>query len=400
MKIGIVHPNLMLKGGAEAVTIEIIQALRDQHDLELITFQNPDIKELNRFFGTDLKEEDFSPNRPLSSPFFRRMRGKFFKMRNGVIKRYAKKNSGKYDTLVCGFNEADLGQTGIQYIHVPDSVNEQIFQDTGEITEKLATRPETLQYKIYLEFVDRFLKPNKIGVSMNKTLCNSSYSKRVYEEVFNDTAEILQPPVSIEFDNKMDFEERENGFVIIGSIASHERQKETIRIIDKIRKEFDIHLHIVGKSGDPEYMNEVKKMSKKRDYVTINKDVSREKLKELIISHKYGIHNFYGEHYGLAPAELVKGGCITFVLNKGGQVDIVNNKEDLLFKNKSEAVKKIKRVLKDNKLKKELLSSLDTSQFNSPSEFREKIREKVEEIKKGREAMRRYERAEEFPKPP
>jgi glycosyltransferase involved in cell wall biosynthesis len=40
---------------------------------------------------------------------------------------------------------------------------------------------------------------------------------------------------------------------------------------------------------------------------------------------RYGIHGMLDEHFGMAPAELAAAGCIVFVPNDGGQVEIVDD---------------------------------------------------------------------------
>ena len=55
----------------------------------------------------------------------------------------------------------------------------------------------------------------------------------------------------------------------------------------------------------------------------------------------------FDEPFGMAVAELVTGGCVTFVHNSGGQVEIVGNDERLIYSSPENAVNKILRALRD-----------------------------------------------------
>jgi hypothetical protein len=40
-------------------------------------------------------------------------------------------------------------------------------------------------------------------------------------------------------------------------------------------------------------------------------------LEYIVSRHRFGLHGMKGEHFGIAPAELICGGCITFVPDDG-----------------------------------------------------------------------------------
>jgi glycosyltransferase involved in cell wall biosynthesis len=54
------------------------------------------------------------------------------------------------------------------------------------------------------------------------------------------------------------------------------------------------------------------------------------------------------EPFGMAVAELLSGGCIPFVYNGGGQVEIVDHDPRLIYNSAADAVDKIVRTLRDN----------------------------------------------------
>ena len=47
-------------------------------------------------------------------------------------------------------------------------------------------------------------------------------------------------------------------------------------------------------------------------WIDIREDLSRDELRELMSAHRYGIHGMREEHFGMAPAELVRAGVIVW----------------------------------------------------------------------------------------
>jgi glycosyltransferase involved in cell wall biosynthesis len=66
----------------------------------------------------------------------------------------------------------------------------------------------------------------------------------------------------------------------------------------------------------------------------------------LIAGHRFGIHGMREEHFGIGIAEMVRAGCVVWVPNGGGQVEIVADAR-LRYDSVEDAAKKIVRVLQD-----------------------------------------------------
>jgi glycosyltransferase involved in cell wall biosynthesis len=60
------------------------------------------------------------------------------------------------------------------------------------------------------------------------------------------------------------------------------------------------------------------------------------------------------EHFGIAPAELQRAGCITFVHRSGGPMEIVGRREELMFDDAAEGCERICRVVRDTGAQEEL----------------------------------------------
>jgi glycosyltransferase involved in cell wall biosynthesis len=64
-------------------------------------------------------------------------------------------------------------------------------------------------------------------------------------------------------------------------------------------------------------------------------------------SSRYGIHGMREEHFGMAPAELVRAGALVWLGRGGGQIEIVGGEVALLYDTEEEAAEKIAAVLAD-----------------------------------------------------
>ncbi len=96
------------------------------------------------------------------------------------------------------------------------------------------------------------------------------------------------------------------------------------------------------------------------------------------------LNRYYGTR--LAPAETVKGGCITFVPNSGGQTEIVNHPA-LTFSNDEDAVSKICTVLSSAALQENLRAHLaGRARKFSVENFKSGIRHVVSELLGSRES--------------
>ena len=139
--------------------------------------------------------------------------------------------------------------------------------------------------------------------------------------------------------------EREEGFVTLGRVERSKRIAELIRIVDGVREHgYDVHFHVVGPTVDGEYRAELDDMVADRPYVTLEGELPREELVELVCTHRYGLHGKQFEHFGMAVAELAVGGAIPFVPVSGGQRAVVRKREELLYESVDDAVETIDQL--------------------------------------------------------
>jgi len=358
-----VQPNLQPPGGGNTVANWIIEALKREYNVSLLTWKPPDFEEINRFYGTSLCESDFSKIH--CAP---RLLGRLIDLdpdpysiqKICLIMRLCKRIKDDYDILFTADNEIDFGRRGIQYVHYP--WRHQQIQKCQSFIDLPWYHPRSLRAIIRGEYRPWALLSGFLFKRMmsNLTLVNSDWTGREVEKLYGIEPITLYPPVAGNFPD-VPWEDRENGFVCIGRMSGEKKLEEVIDILAEVKsQEHDIHLHLVTTQYDDDYLKRVlRKLRENPGWIHMHENLPREELVSLISSHRYGIHGMPDEHFGIAAAEMVKAGCIVFVPRNGGQMEIVGN-EKLMYGTAEEAVEKIVRVIKNPQEQSSIRSLLDT----------------------------------------
>jgi len=374
-KIAIVFPEFHL-GGAEALTLWTIEALKSLYDIYLITASEIDLSLLNNIYGTSLKQSDFSVVK-LPIPIFLKSINKFLILKQHFAMRYCKYHISDFDIFFSTFNEMDFGKPGIQYIHFP-ILEESIAREMQFMSNSFVYK-DTFLRRIYKELGVKISGFSLDSMKENITLTNSHWTSKVIQKTYGITPKVVYPPVVGNFPI-VSWDKRENGFVCVGRITPEKRIENIINTLHSVRESgYNIHLHIIGKLQNSDYGKKILKLIKENSsWVILNEGLSRDEMLKVLANHKYGIHAMPKEHFGLAVAEMVRAGEIVFVPNDGGQVEIVGNNQSLVYENSEDAVKKIIKVLSDDELQYSLREflSIYANEFTL-EKFEAKIREIV-----------------------
>ena len=348
-EIAVIHMDLMSKGGGEAVAMNVLEALQDDHDLTVLTLTDPDIGELNDYFDTDVNDVTIERAGHLAPWIHDRYGLKYYVLQNALLGRYASRRSDDFDLLVSTINELGLEADSVQYVHFP-------FDWTVSLDNREHIfHPTVEEDSLYERFATWVAGVDREDIRANTLLANSGWTADVVEDAYGTKPRVLHPPIDTrEFEDKP-WSEREDGFVTVGRIERSKRIVELIEIVEGVRERgHDTHLHVVGPTVDEEYRREVEAMAANREYVELEGEIPREELVERICSHKYGIHGKEYEHFGMAVAEIAAGGAIPFVPDNGGQHAIVNDREELTYGSLDDAVETVASVVGDETLQREL----------------------------------------------
>ena len=357
-KVAIAHPRLGL-GGSEAAALWGIDALKRDFDVTLITGGPVELGRLNDFYGTSLSPEDFQIlQAPM--PFGLNGTAKFSALRGAFFQRYLRRVGPRYDAAISAYNACDFGAPGIQYIADFCFMDEwRTKLDPAVAGHRMWWYGDSPLRRAYLSLsrlIGRGGDPE--AWKRNVTVANSDWSARLLRMAFAIEARTVYPPVWTEFP-PVPWEERENGFVCVGRVVPEKRMDAVVRILDKVRDAgHDVHLHILGGLEDSPFGAKLKEMAASRRWVKLEGRTFGQKKKDLMARHRFGINGRENEPFGIAPAELVKAGAITFVPSSGGQMEIVNHPM-LSFEDEADAAQKICTVLSSRTLQDKLRQHLD-----------------------------------------
>ncbi|MFB6186435.1 MAG: glycosyltransferase family 4 protein, partial [Halobacteriaceae archaeon] len=266
--------------------------------------------------------------------------------------------------------ELPLPSPTIQYIHHPflnrwQGDHYKIDSWSGSILNKLLTK---------------YINGTIEAISQTTILTNSEWSARQLQIIYGINPKVVYPPVHTELFEPLSWNKRENGFVTVGRIAPDKKTLDACHIVNILReKGYDVHLHLVGPKGNDEsFYREVQEYAKAHRWITLEGQISQRELSQLIESHRWRLHMKPWEHFGMVVAEFVAGGMIPFVPNSGGQTEIVNNNQLVVYESIGEAIDQISSLLDSPTAVSSIKSSFpDPDKKFSVERFQNEIRREI-----------------------
>lgn len=392
----IVLPALKVLGGGEAVAVWMLEALKDEYDLSVLTWEVADTRDLNRVYGTSLIPADFKVLGPSRLPryvFDRAVEWNqdHYFQKVCMLFRLAQRMKDDFDVLISALDEVDFRRPGIQYVHYPG------FRDMYETEYKAVSKgngqPALKNWWIRLK---RRYRPWQIisrfsfeRMKQNLTLVNSDWTGAVVRHLYGIEPLTVFPPVAGDFPD-VPWAQRQDRFVCIGRFVPSKRIEMIINILAAVRAQGqDVRLQIIGllwnDAAGRAYYETVKRLAREQaGWVTLVENIDREQLIHLVTESRYGIHAAEAEPFGLAVAEMVQAGCIVFTGRIGGQAEIVGKDERLMFDSVEEGAAKILSVLRNSQEQVALREQLATRRtLFTAQEFVRRIRAVVKEFSAG-----------------
>jgi len=357
-KVAVIHPQLQSGGGSEACVLRILEALRDDYDLTLITSNKVKFAELNSFYKTRLGPDDVRTVR-VAPPLLLRS-GKWFSALRGYrLNDYCRTASADYDLMFSAYNPMNFSRPGIQYLLDP-LFNTRLLQMLNPNPKKWRRwfYRDSIFRRTYLRLGERLSSYSPEAVRQNVTVVDSDWMGELTRAALKVETRTLYPPVQDVF-QAVPWGEREDGFLCIGRIVPEKQIERAMRIVAAVRRgRPDVHLHIVGRVGDRAYFRGLRRLARTLgDWIDFETAVSASRKADILASHKYGIHGKENEPFGITIAEMAKAGCIVWVPRGGGQVEIVSH-EALTYSGIEDGAARILDVLADERRQVELRSHL------------------------------------------
>ncbi len=375
-RVLVAHPGLGPIGGGHLVGAWALEALREEFHVTLATLNPVDHGALNRSFGTSLKDSDFdvqiAPRRYRA--FQRCMPTHGAQMAISLTARWARNLDDKerFDVLLSTHNEMDFGRPSVQYVHYPwahfprPDIEMQWFHHIPGVL---------LGYHRICRWVSCGTKQGARG---NLSLANSQFVVGKIEEAYGVGAQILYPPVPGNYPD-IPWEQRRSAAVAIGRMHEIKRWEMAVEIVDLVRSRgVDLGLTLINQPDQPEYGRRIAALAASRPWFRILTGLTREQLAWEAAQHRYGIHAMQDEHFGIAVAEILRAGCIPFVHDSGGPVEIVGGRKELRFRTSADGANAISAVIGDDGRRERLRAFLavQRERFSAES-FCKSLREVV-----------------------
>jgi glycosyltransferase involved in cell wall biosynthesis len=316
-----VQRGLAPPGGAAGVAAWMVQGLQDDHAVTLLTWDRPDLPGVNRFFGTALRAGALTLRRPpvaLRAPVDTLPIASYL-LRTALLLRQAKRMATDFDLLVTGDNEADFGPRGVQYVNYPWD----LLPRPALERRWYHLPPLVAAYRALCIRIARFSLEQMRQTAM---LVNSDYIGGLVRARYGLVPRTLYPPVHGTFP-AVAWEAREPAFLCVGRIAPDKELDRVIDILALVRAARPgVRLRIVG-TPEGAYAERVaaRVRAEGAGWITLESGLSHDALMRRMAGHRYGIHGHRTEHFGLVVAEMVRAGCIVWVPDAGGQVEIVGD---------------------------------------------------------------------------
>jgi glycosyltransferase involved in cell wall biosynthesis len=348
-RVLLVQPSMQPPGGGNGVAAWMLQALASDHDVTVLSWWPVEVAPINRFFGTALRDGDFATH--VVSARWRRIPDGLpvpaALLRSSLLMRYTRRVIDDFDVIVGVHNETDYGRRGIQYVHYPTYLRPRPAVDL-----RWYHRHSPL-LSAYYAAADRLAGFSLERMKANLTLANSDWTAARIHGFLGIESTTLYPPV-LAATPQTPWHERHRGFVAMGRISPEKDYERVMRILARVRAHApDITLTIIGTwdAKTERYYQSLATLAASLDpdgtWITFRRDLPRAEVRSALTTTRYGIHGMREEHFGMAPAEMVRAGMIVWVPNGGGQVEIVGDAPRLRFATDDEAVDAILGIIDD-----------------------------------------------------
>jgi len=371
-------PDLKGVGGGNVLSAWALQAVVLDHDVTILTSRPPVLEAVNRYAGTALAARSF---RVELVPGWARLLRRVWPtpialVHRHVLIRAARKRAAEYDLVFSLENEVDVGRRALQYVHFPwgfwprPEVDFRWYHLRGAVAA-------------YYAVLRRIFPVSREGIAANETLVNSDWTGRKFVEAYGGTTRTVFPPAPGRFP-EVPWEERLDRIVVAGRFSPEKALGKVIAIVEGVRaRGHSVTLLLAGTRERHgvigRYADQILALARERsNWVDVRLDASRSELESIVAHSRWGLHGMAEEHYGMAIAEMVLAGCVPFVPEGGGAIEVVGELPEVRYASVEDAVAKIVAVRSDPALLLRLRNALSARRpFLGADRFIEAIRDAV-----------------------
>jgi glycosyltransferase involved in cell wall biosynthesis len=347
LKANVIYTDLSPCGGAERLTLVTMYALFQKGvNFDLTTCVQPNMTKLENAYGSKIasivrKADKINILKSLKEQVIDRIiqRGKYVLTinTNGDTLPYYHWSMSKKNALTyCHFPSAkyhidsenleylrDIRIGGFSQIYDKDYSKSKGTPNLGLNTKR--------NIKKYFEFLrDRYNNLMKNTL----VLTNSEYTQKAIFNAFNIDAKILYPPVDIDTFREAAFRssQREDMIIAVSRIAPDKQIENAIEVARIMRSRgIGKAMVIAGNLHhyDNRYYQDLRKMIADydlSDYISLQVNISFNKLIQLMRLAKVYFHPRIDEHFGISIVEAMASGLVPVVSDTGGHTEFVPSK--------------------------------------------------------------------------
>jgi glycosyltransferase involved in cell wall biosynthesis len=356
------------RGGAEIATMQLVEILKDEFEIYLLTRGGWDLNELNLAANTTLSALDIKMIKlPLQKLMSNTTCGHLW---HAFFLRHCRKIAKKYDICITASRTIGWGRPAVHFLS--DVIwNKKLNQLYGE------TVPEKNLVKRILKKTSEIIADKSLYELHDKDIfiANSHWTSKISKPYTTTNPIVIYPSVIADF-KEIEWGNRKNEFVSFGRIAIEKKIEDSIAIVEKLRYlGHNIGLTIFGEFDNSDYAQSIKILAQDKPWVKMLGAIYGDQKTNILPMFKYGINTCQREAFGISTAEMMQAGIIPFVPLQGAQKEIVVC-ENLIFENIDSAVTKIDSILKSIDLQKSILSILkEQSDRFSTEQFKQQIKQ-------------------------
>jgi glycosyltransferase involved in cell wall biosynthesis len=332
-------------GGGAGVGAWMLEALRHDHDVTVLTERPPELVEVDRAFGTRLAEGGFAVE-VAPAPAFPILPLALWRQHH--LFRAARNRAGRYDVVISNENETWLGRRCIQYVHFPWG-----YQPRPPIEMSWYHRvPGALA--LYRGAACAYSGFRADLARTNLTLANSAWTAARLRDWYGIEDALVVPPPIVGTGAPPPWSQRRSGFVMLGRMSREKRIETVVEVLARVRAAGEpVTLELVGFPGAGSYQERLRSSLAAESWITRHEALPRSAVSSLLLANRYGIHAMVDEHFGMAVAEMVRAGCVVFAHASGGPQEILIDPR-VLFHDEQDAAVKILATLRSDAQQREL----------------------------------------------
>jgi glycosyltransferase involved in cell wall biosynthesis len=340
-RVAIYHPWIHLKGGGEKVILEMLK--RSEHDIQVYTHHfNPD----NTFQRLSEYEDRINVRRNLSvsGSITRGLRFAFFETLDKL----------DTDADILLTSVGDIGElvlarnshkVNLGYCHSLRATHNKksVLED-----KKPWERP------IYSLLISTFsVIEKKMWKKLDRVFANSKYTRdRIIDSGLKEEEDVgvLYPGIEMN-----DMAEKGDYLFYPSRINSTKQQLEAIKVVEELRKDTEIELVLAGAvDTETEYVREVREEVGERDWVSLEENVSDDRMDQLYRESHTVLFLGEKEDWGIIPVEAMSYGKPVVALDEGGPKESVVDGETGFLTTVDDMPAKLKEILQNDEMYMEM----------------------------------------------